>query len=81
MKKPLLQTKINGITENAFPTSEVSPDNPHRLEKPAQNSRLHSQFNPSRVGFGILGGAKGVRRPAAAVDEDITAESKFEEGQ
>ncbi len=82
MKKSLLQTRIEGVTQGRLPEpAGVRGDNPNRAEKPAQSGKLHSQFNPSRIGFGILGAAKDVRHPSLGIDEDITSEIKIEEGQ
>jgi hypothetical protein len=75
-------TRVNNVTQDYLPdVSTVRGDSPDRAEKPAFSTLLHSQFNPSRVGFGIPGKARGIRHQDSRIHEQITSEIKVEEGQ
>jgi hypothetical protein len=61
MKKPLLSTSVEETPE------DLSLDQPDILEE-FEDTKMHSRFNPSRIGFGILGVTKDVDRAGTEKD-------------
>jgi hypothetical protein len=73
-----LAIRIAAVTEDAWPSqSEVSGSGANNAEKGPEVESLHTRFNPSRVGFGILGVTKEIRHPGPGTDEDDTAEIRI----
>jgi hypothetical protein len=71
MKKPLLSTGIDEIPEDRrLRQTDIPEGKVRRAEKRFENAKLHSRFNPSRIGFGILGITNDVGRPTEGMEEE-----------
>jgi hypothetical protein len=69
MKKPPLSIRIDERPEDRSLEPNVLEDKGNNLER-FENTKLHSRFNPCRIGFGILGVTKDVGRPTTGEEED-----------
>jgi hypothetical protein len=70
MKKPLLSTEIVAAAAN---DSEVSEDKAERPKQQVGRTKTRSRFNPTAVGFGILGVTKDGRRKNMDTDEVVAS--------
>jgi hypothetical protein len=70
MKKSLSSTKA---VVTAMEDPGVPGDKAERPKQQVQGAKMHSHFDPSRIGFGIMGAAKDVNRKSMDTDEVVAS--------